>query len=74
MKKKNRASAPTRQKKSRWQFRDENMVTKKFNAELQQAVDKVDWSKVKLPWLKGFDRANPDISYALGSMRMARWP
>jgi hypothetical protein len=35
--------------KSLRQIRAENKVVKKFNAELQMAVDGVDWAKVKLP-------------------------
>jgi hypothetical protein len=35
------------------QSRAEKQAVKKFNAELQKAVDKVDWAKVKLPRLLG---------------------
>jgi len=48
MKKKERKPTAAGQK-SRQQIRDENKAVKKFNAELQKAVDKEDWSKVKLP-------------------------
>ena len=34
--------------KSRRQTRAEKQAVKKFNAELQKAVDGVDWGKVKL--------------------------
>ena len=33
--------------------RAENKAVKKFNAELQKAVDGVDWGKVKLPKWRG---------------------
>lgn len=41
------------EKKSPQQTRAEKQATKKFNAELQKAVDGVDWGKVKMPWAKG---------------------
>ena len=48
MKKKERKPTAAGQK-SRKQTRAENKAVKKFNAELQKAVDGVDWGKVKLP-------------------------
>ena len=38
---------------SRQQTRAEKQATKKFNAELQMAIDGVDWAKVKLPRWRG---------------------
>jgi hypothetical protein len=52
MKKKNREPASTGQQ-SRQQARAENKAVNKFNAELQKAIDGVDWAKVKLPRLLG---------------------
>jgi hypothetical protein len=48
MKKKNRKPASAG-RKSRRQTRAENKAVKKFNAELQKAVEKAHWAKVKLP-------------------------
>ena len=48
MKKKNRKREPTVQDRCR-QTRAEKKATKDFNAELQKAIDAVDWANVKLP-------------------------
>jgi hypothetical protein len=48
MKTKDRKPTPTDQKTPR-QSRAEKQTEKKFYAELQQAIDGVDWGKVKLP-------------------------
>ena len=48
MKKKDRKPTATGQK-SRQQTRAENKAVKKFNTELQKAVNGVDWGKVSLP-------------------------
>jgi hypothetical protein len=52
MKKKNRAPASVGRKRCR-QARVETEAVKKFNAELQKEVDRVEWAKVKLPRLLG---------------------
>jgi len=51
-KKKDRKPTAAGQKNLR-QSRAENKAVKKFNAELQKAVDGVDWGKVKLPKWRG---------------------
>jgi hypothetical protein len=47
MKTKDRKSTSAGQR-TRRQTRAERQAVKKFNAELQKAVDKVDWAKLKL--------------------------
>jgi hypothetical protein len=45
---KDRKPTPAGQKTLK-QSRAEKQANKKFNAELQKAIDKVDWRKVELP-------------------------
>ena len=52
MKKKDRKPTSAGQK-SRRQTRADRQAVKKFNADLQIAVDGVDWGKVKLARLRG---------------------
>jgi hypothetical protein len=48
MKKKNRNPVSAGKRRCR-QTRAENKAVKKFNTELQSAIDRVNWAKVKLP-------------------------